>query len=215
MTDLHKEHSDLTARVEALEAENDRLKRLLEERNQISGTVMLRLRDIAGAVFPDYPLEGDFARLVSAVKSLVERQPPVPLMSALMAWLEGMERRSANSITKADAHLAKQAEAWLTQATSVAPHGVYQAVDLLNRALRHDPEAVALLVEHRVTANEDLMNDPTIQCIRTAVGAHEVGLLGIINGIFGIRKDSVGWIAAVFDGDTILRFEVNEPKEST
>jgi hypothetical protein len=203
-------------RIKELEAEVSRLRTLCEERNRIAGTVTLQLREIAAAVFPDYPMEDDFARLVHAVKSLVERQVSVPLIAALQFWLEARERRSATSITNADAWLAAQAEAWLAQASSTVPCGVYAAVGLLNRALRNDPVAMEILMEHRAATTEAMAKDPTIQCVRVGKATVEVGVLGIINGIFGTRKDSTGWISMVCEVDgAILRFEVNEPLVET
>jgi len=341
-------------RIKELEAELARTRSLLDERNRISGNLMLQLKEIAGAVFQDYLDERDYAQLVAAVRSLAERQAPVPFMVALQHWLDAMERRSTTSITRADTRLAGQARDWFSQTaeklrlaelkqrvevqlptleqlrhgwdstqgeqkpwqwaheliceyvvssgvaafvgllnramehdrTAMAslvkhqvvsqgseigllglvnrilgtrdtakvwiaaiysedgellrfeardpvrtasrcatfttggdvPSGVYVAVALLNRALKHDPKAMFELVEHRVAVTEAMVKDETIQCVRVdglKKAGHEVGLLGIINGIYGTRKDGQGWIAARFgdDGASLLEFVVNKPKD--
>lgn len=102
-------------RIKELEAELARTRSLLDERNRISGNLTLQLKEIAGAVFQDYPGESDYAQLVVAVRSLAERQAPVPFMVALQHWLDAMDRRSTTSITRADTRLAGQARDWLSQ----------------------------------------------------------------------------------------------------
>lgn len=77
------------------------------------------------------------------------------------------------------------------------------AIAVLNQALEADPEAVAGLVNHRVPCNAKLAAHPTIQ-----VGPDGVGLLGILNGLFGADPRGWGFICAVLSEDgTILRFE--------
>lgn len=100
---------------------------------------------------------------------------------------------------------------------------------ILNQALEADPAAITAMVNMRVTCNDALAGHPTIQC-RVGVRAHDViasawadphrpsalgdeektttvGLLGILNGIAGIRSDGMGYIAAVVEDDgTISSF---------
>lgn len=76
-----------------------------------------------------------------------------------------------------------------------------QAVEVLNRALETDHETVYELFQHRVLCTEDLANDPTIVVGSDAeTGKPDLGPLGLINGIFGIREDgsNMGYIAAVY-----------------
>jgi len=89
------------------------------------------------------------------------------------------------------------------------------AVDViayLNELVAADPEAMHTLVESRVVVNEDLTNHPTAQVIPTPSGHYELGLLGVVNGIVGIREDGWGYIVGCFDDDTgrLLSFDLTE-----
>lgn len=147
-------------RIKELEAELARTRSLLDERNKISGNLTLQLKKIAAVVFQDYPLEDDFARLVSAVESLRERQVSVPFMSALQHWLDAMERRSTTSITKADTRLANQARAWFSQ-----------TVDRLRVAATQQRDAVSVLLElpRRIRQIEDLSRHQQGALLRSAL----------------------------------------------
>lgn len=93
------------------------------------------------------------------------------------------------------------------------PVSVVVAVAILNRALDADPVAVSCLVNNRIPCNDLLANDPSVQVGHTdddPLKGFEVGMLGIINGIFGTRPDRVGWIAAICDGPLVLSFVVND-----
>jgi hypothetical protein len=85
--------------------------------------------------------------------------------------------------------------------------------ELLNEALALDPEAMQLLMEGRVACNQDLAKHATIQVASTDNG-YRVGLLGILNGIFGISDKGWGPIAALCEEETlkIIRFEPTDPK---
>jgi hypothetical protein len=82
-----------------------------------------------------------------------------------------------------------------------------QAVDVLNRALAEDPEAMRrLMSEAYVPCNRALADDPTIQVhtekveVGGALGDFfSVGALGLINGIIGVRQNGCGYVAAVFN----------------
>lgn len=73
-------------------------------------------------------------------------------------------------------------------------------VELLNEALLKDPECLKALFEHRVPCNSAIAHHPTIQ-----VQQHKgqkvpaVGLLGILNGLFGIGEDGFGAFAMEID----------------
>jgi len=67
-----------------------------------------------------------------------------------------------------------------------------------------DHEAIEKLVEMRVPCNDALVNDPACQTTfhENEVGAQPVvGLLGVLNGVFGTRSNGWGWIGANFDDD--------------
>ncbi len=91
---------------------------------------------------------------------------------------------------------------------------VDQVVELLNAALALDDVAITNLLQTRVACNKKLAEHQTIQ-----VGLqphsekeYEVGILGLINGMFGIDEESWGAIAAELDpAGHVHRFLVREP----
>lgn len=91
---------------------------------------------------------------------------------------------------------------------------VERAIRVLNQALRDDPKAVNKLFNIRVRCNEKLAKHPTIQ-VKGSPGRkkYTVGLLGIINGIFGISKHRRGYgFLTMYCNDlhypnTLIRFE--------
>ena len=80
---------------------------------------------------------------------------------------------------------------------------VDEAIEVLNRALDEDPATITKLMDYKVFCNEELANDPTIQIVSGEDAAQEkvtvVGPLGLINGLFGVRENGWGWIAAVYE----------------
>jgi hypothetical protein len=88
------------------------------------------------------------------------------------------------------------------------PCSLEDAVLTLNEALRFDPKAITELIDHRVPCNPDLADHATIQTM-PSFGANKVGLLGILNGIFGTASDGRGPIAAIYDdAGRLVRFEI-------
>lgn len=88
------------------------------------------------------------------------------------------------------------------------PHAIREsitvdhAIEVLNRMLQTDHNATALLfLTARVPCHEGLADDPTIQVRAYKVNkddpAYSVGILGIINGLFGIDEGGWGLITAV------------------
>jgi len=80
---------------------------------------------------------------------------------------------------------------------------VDEVIALLNSMVKADPEATEALVEQRVPCNETLADHPTIQVVGgEGPNQPKVGLLGVINGLFG--ADATGWgpIAAQFEGNS-------------
>jgi len=72
-------------------------------------------------------------------------------------------------------------------------------IEFLNHLLQVDPTALYALVESRVHCNEALALHPTVQvCDYGSESGPKVGLLGLLNGIFGTESDGGGPIAAVF-----------------
>lgn len=67
----------------------------------------------------------------------------------------------------------------------------------LNELLKADEEAIGRLVEYRVPTNEALANHQTCQCVEKN-GVDYVGLLGILNGLCGVKPNGYGYLAAEF-----------------
>ena len=90
---------------------------------------------------------------------------------------------------------------------------VEDAIDLLNQLVAADPKAALGLVEQRVGCAQELAEHPTIQVWQPEGEEPTVGILGVINGMFG--TDEAGWgpIAAVFEDDgTLSRFQPSPAK---
>jgi len=87
---------------------------------------------------------------------------------------------------------------------------VHEAVGLLNSALEADPAAVSALVSTRVPCNELLALHPTIQAgCGPVIAGPNVGLLGVLNGLFGVDDKGYGAIEAVVEADgTVTAFRV-------
>ena len=148
--------------------------------------------------------------------ALVDDSPCGQEHAQLAEWL--MELRDRKVLDKAFAPL--------TFLTTPA-----RAIEVLNRALKADPDCILALCEQRVECNEALANDETIQCARLGgpdpatsdatnpdllpPPRYGIGLLGIVNGIFGIYPEGhplAGWgpIAADYEGPEgpITRFQL-------
>lgn len=79
---------------------------------------------------------------------------------------------------------------------------VQDVCDFLNEILKLDPECTKSLVTKRVKCNKAISDHPTIQVQQSsALYPDKVGILGILNGMFGVRGDGVGPICAELDGN--------------
>lgn len=74
-----------------------------------------------------------------------------------------------------------------------------EVVAFLNELVVIDRAAMTALVETRVPCNEALADHPTVQVSCREDGAR-VGLLGILNGLFGVDERGYGAIGAQFSG---------------
>ena len=71
---------------------------------------------------------------------------------------------------------------------------------LLNELLELDPKCAQALLSHRVECNEAVAGHATIQVQQFIDDASpKVGVLGLINGMFGVRTDGRGVICANID----------------
>lgn len=100
---------------------------------------------------------------------------------------------------------------------------ISDVLDLLNSAVKCDAEAMHNLVEHRVPCNVPLAEHETIQVVReqnwqqnSKKNPYSVGLLGLVNGLFGTNTRGWGPIAAVYEdgeGGKLIRFERTPDKK--
>lgn len=70
-----------------------------------------------------------------------------------------------------------------------------EVVNLFNTATKADPGAMRALIETRVPCNKELASHPSIQVCEDCT----VGLLGLLNGIFGSDEKGWGTLAADFE----------------
>ena len=92
-----------------------------------------------------------------------------------------------------------------------------EVTKFLNQLVEIDRSAVAALVANRVPCNDGLASHPTVQVAKQPGGYH-VGLLGVLNGLCGVKPDGRGFIEARFedqDGEFpgLIGFEVLDPGE--
>lgn len=91
---------------------------------------------------------------------------------------------------------------------------VSEVVGLLNELLRLDPEAMHNLVEGRVQCNEAIADHPTVQVSGRVNGdgtTYEFGILGLLNGLFGVDEKSYGAISASYEEGKLVEFNVRAP----
>lgn len=88
---------------------------------------------------------------------------------------------------------------------------ILEAIAVLNRVHEADPTVMPALIALRVPCNEVVAADPSVQVKANEDGTFEVGILGLINGIFGVDARNVGYVAADVDKKTgaLLSFEWN------
>ena len=88
------------------------------------------------------------------------------------------------------------------------------AIAVLNRIHAADPTVLPRLIRYRVPCNETVAGDPTVHVglDQTDKTMMTVGLLGILNGIFGADEATgYGPILAYYDGVGDLdRFELTD-----
>ncbi len=95
----------------------------------------------------------------------------------------------------------------------------HEAIAVLNEMHALDPTVLPAMIENRVPCNAELADHPTAQVCALSEfpdngssKSFEIGLLGVLNAIFGINSKGSGYISAVYadkaqDGDKLLRFE--------
>ena len=78
-------------------------------------------------------------------------------------------------------------------------------IDYLNGLLKADRRALQELVSTKVKCNENLAFHPTVQVIVTGPDQYETGVLGVLNGLFGIDEKGDSYIMAVLSADGVLK----------
>jgi hypothetical protein len=76
---------------------------------------------------------------------------------------------------------------------------VEDVLAVLNEAVRLDKEGMKRLLETRVECNESLSKHESIQVLGYPGGPYRVGLLGMLNGLFGTSETGFGIISATYD----------------
>jgi hypothetical protein len=90
---------------------------------------------------------------------------------------------------------------------------IKEVVAFLNEILEIDNYAMTAFVSMRFTCNKALADHPSVQVGLYNDRYFEVGLIGILNGIFG--KDEYGWghISAVYKDGKIEKFNLLTDKQ--
>lgn len=86
-----------------------------------------------------------------------------------------------------------------------------EVITYLDELIALDKPAIVALLANRVPCNEALANHETVQ-VSAQYGGWHVGLLGLINGLFGIDETNWGPICCEFDDtDDLIRFKRTPP----
>lgn len=80
-----------------------------------------------------------------------------------------------------------------------------EVIEALNSMLACDNKAIQSMVMDRVRCNEALADHPSAQVAGDS-GYYSIGLLGVINGLFGVDEWGRGPIALVAIDNTIMFF---------
>ena len=87
---------------------------------------------------------------------------------------------------------------------------VQDVCDLLNELLKSDYDCNGIVL-NRTKCNDKIANHPTVQVHEDEEGSRFLGLIGIINGLFGINENGMGAICyEIDDDDKIIQFKLTE-----
>lgn len=81
-----------------------------------------------------------------------------------------------------------------------------EVIELLNDALKADNNTITRLFLYRVECNERLANHETIQ-VGLSDSSYKIGLLGLLNGMFGIDENGYGAIMMIIEEGKITKFK--------
>lgn len=90
---------------------------------------------------------------------------------------------------------------------------IEEVVSLLNDLLAMDPHTISAIVSLRLSCNEHIANHLTVQVGRLGGSHFVVGVLGILNGLFGVDKYGWGHISADYVGNMVKEFRLLSEKE--
>ena len=83
---------------------------------------------------------------------------------------------------------------------------VDDATEYLNELVELDKLALRALIDLRTPCNEQLADHPTAQVASTMAGP-AIGMLGVLNGLFGVDEHGWGFITAIVsDEDELVEF---------
>ena len=93
---------------------------------------------------------------------------------------------------------------------------IEETVNFLNELLEYDAYAISALFSTRIMCNRYLADHESVQVRQLGDNVFQVGMIGIINGLFGIDQNGWGHIAADYDNGKIIKFRLltNEDVES-
>lgn len=86
--------------------------------------------------------------------------------------------------------------------------GLQETVDFLNELLKIDPIAITALFNIRIGCNKVLADHETVQVLVSGKNYYQVGMIGILNGLFGIDEYGWGHITINYDNGKIIEFQV-------
>lgn len=82
-------------------------------------------------------------------------------------------------------------------------HNINAFLGYLNNIVKHDPEALTSIIEHRVDCSDFLINHPNIPVYKCPDDVYRIGMLGIIQGFFAESGYKIvanyaedGWISS-------------------
>jgi hypothetical protein len=88
---------------------------------------------------------------------------------------------------------------------------IEEAVDFLNELRVTDAAAIQSLFSMRTSCNEKMADHPTVQVGTIGTSTYYiVGLIGIINGLFGVDDDGIGRITVDYTDGQIDRFRLTD-----
>jgi hypothetical protein len=80
-----------------------------------------------------------------------------------------------------------------------------EVVRLLNDLLKDDPECITNLINNKIECNKTIAEHETVQ-VSLKDGIYRLGIVGLLNGIFGINDNGFGCIASYWEDGKLKKF---------